>query len=255
MTVEIWKDVAGTTGFQVSSLGRARKTGSHGEVQYLKGSDLDGGRRAIRIRRAGQLRRVYIHRLVLEAFVGPCPPGLQCCHADDDVTNNRLENLRWDTHKANIHDAIRNGRMRRGSQHAAAKLTEEQVARMRVLMAAGKSVSSVARKFRVSASTASHIRLGLDWRHVTGGVPLPPGKPEPIRRRAPPSLTGTDVIVMRYLMAQGESDEDLADEFGVSVVKVRQIRQGELWKRVTGGAPIPYCRQVSDSYADPLGWF
>lgn len=29
-------------------------------------------------------RRVQVHRLVLEAFVGPCPPGMECRHLDGD---------------------------------------------------------------------------------------------------------------------------------------------------------------------------
>jgi hypothetical protein len=54
-----------------------------------------------------QVRRV--HLLVLEAFRGPRPPGLEACHWDDDNENNHLENLRWDTHGANERDKIRNG--------------------------------------------------------------------------------------------------------------------------------------------------
>ena len=50
-----------------------------------------------------------VHRLVLTAFRGPCPPGLQGCHYDDDPYNNRLENLRWDTQSANELDKVRNG--------------------------------------------------------------------------------------------------------------------------------------------------
>ena len=52
----------------------------------------------------------YVHRLVLEAFVGPCPPGYMACHFDDNPANNALSNLRWDTQSANSHDAVRNGR-------------------------------------------------------------------------------------------------------------------------------------------------
>src|SRR5690349_5649582 len=36
-----------------------------------------------------------VHRLVLLTFVGPCPPGQESLHWDDDPTNNRIENLRW----------------------------------------------------------------------------------------------------------------------------------------------------------------
>jgi len=45
-----------------------------------------------------------VHRLVLEAFVGPCPDGMEACHLDSDKTNNRVSNLRWDTHLENMRD-------------------------------------------------------------------------------------------------------------------------------------------------------
>ncbi len=51
-----------------------------------------------------------VHRLVLEAFVGPCPPGMQCRHLDGNPANNRLENLAWGTHAENAADKIRHGR-------------------------------------------------------------------------------------------------------------------------------------------------
>lgn len=59
----------------------------------------------------------YVHQLVLEAFVGPRPEGMEACHWNDVCTDNRLENLRWDTTSANRHDQVRNGR------HAYAKRT------------------------------------------------------------------------------------------------------------------------------------
>lgn len=49
----------------------------------------------------------YVHHLVLEAFVGPRPPGMEACHFDGNAQNNRLENLRWGTSAENKADAIR----------------------------------------------------------------------------------------------------------------------------------------------------
>lgn len=49
-------------------------------------------------------RFVFAHILVLEAFVGPKPVGMQCCHNNGIPDDNRLINLRWDTPKNNIHD-------------------------------------------------------------------------------------------------------------------------------------------------------
>lgn len=59
--------------------------------------------------RAGKSKLVLVHRLILLAFVGPCPPGMEGCHEDGDPLNCTLANLRWDTPKANKADSIRHG--------------------------------------------------------------------------------------------------------------------------------------------------
>jgi hypothetical protein len=46
----------------------------------------------------------YVHDLVLLAFVGAKPAGLEVCHGDGVKTNNRLSNLRYDTRSANALD-------------------------------------------------------------------------------------------------------------------------------------------------------
>lgn len=63
----------------------------YGDWKRLKPTPNRDGYLFVKIR--GRNRRV--HRLVLEAFVGPCPPGMECRHLDDDPRNNRLDNLAW----------------------------------------------------------------------------------------------------------------------------------------------------------------
>lgn len=47
-------------------------------------------------------------RLVLLAFVGPCPEGQEACHdPDPNPMNCRLLNLRWDTRSENRLDRVR----------------------------------------------------------------------------------------------------------------------------------------------------
>lgn len=60
--------------------------------------------------RGAQGRTIRVHTLVLTAFVGPCPEGMEACHGDDDPNNNHLSNLRWDTHQQNMCDKVRNGK-------------------------------------------------------------------------------------------------------------------------------------------------
>ncbi len=107
-----------------------------------------------------------VHRLVLLAFVGPCPAGMHALHADDNKTINRLSNLRWGTPKENHEDAIRNGRTPRGEHVATAKLTEADVRAIRKRLASGDSHRKIAKDFGVSANPIRDIALNVTWRHV-----------------------------------------------------------------------------------------
>jgi hypothetical protein len=108
----------------------------------------------------------YVHTLVLEAFVGPCPAGLECCHADDNGFNNVQSNLRWDTPKANATDRYRNGRQPRGETSPRSKLTADDVRAIRTEHAAGKSMKRIAGGHGIDPSQVSNIVHRRQWAHV-----------------------------------------------------------------------------------------
>lgn len=58
----------------------------------------------------GKVRHLYVHRMVLEAFVGPCPTDHVARHLDDNKENNHLSNLAWGSESDNAYDKVRNGR-------------------------------------------------------------------------------------------------------------------------------------------------
>ena len=119
-TVEIWVPVVGYEGYyEVSSWGRVRSLDrvfiksngrKHTVRERIRAPHTDDwGRVSVGLTRSGESKTCRVHRLVLEAFVGPCPPGMVACHANDDASDNRLENLRWDTPRENNLDKVRNG--------------------------------------------------------------------------------------------------------------------------------------------------
>lgn len=110
----------------------------------------------------------WVHRLVLMAFVGPCPPGMEGCHFPDrSPQNNRLENLRWDTKAANEADKEIHGTITRGEQHGAAKLTEADVREIRRLYSPRVcSFKKLGRMFGVDFSTVYAIVKRKSWRHI-----------------------------------------------------------------------------------------
>ena len=109
---------------------------------------------------------VLVHRLVLEAFVGPCPAGMEACHNNGNPADNRLENLRWDTHLENMKDAVKQGTMK-GEIHSRAILTGDKVRAMRYLRNVAKfSLVDLAWQFDVSWAQISRVYSGQAWTHV-----------------------------------------------------------------------------------------
>lgn len=59
----------------------------------------------------GKVKRVYVHRIVAEAFI-PNPQQKPCVdHIDCNTFNNSADNLRWVTHKENMNNPITRQRM------------------------------------------------------------------------------------------------------------------------------------------------
>lgn len=110
----------------------------------------------------------YVHHLVLEAFVGPCPPEMLARHGDGDPKNNALWNLRWGTHGENMADAVAHGTTAKGERNKAAKLTDEQVRAIRAEYTGRHGQQGeLACKYGVTAARINHIVNGKAWTHVS----------------------------------------------------------------------------------------
>jgi hypothetical protein len=110
-----------------------------------------------------------VHRLVLEAFVGPCPDGYITRHLDGDPSNNRVTNLAWGTSKENAADTKRHGRPTRhlGSKHGMAKLTEFDVRMIVYTYRTGiVNAQEMSQAYGVSYATICSVIYKKHWRHI-----------------------------------------------------------------------------------------
>ena len=118
--MEVWKPVPGYEGFySVSDLGRVRSDkrtivdkNGHGRKMpeiILTPEKKSSGHLTVCLCKNHDQTKRYVHRIVLEAFIGEAPAGMQACHWNDDKEDNRLENLRWGTPNENMFDRVRNG--------------------------------------------------------------------------------------------------------------------------------------------------
>lgn len=122
---------------------------------YKAGSDM--AHLSVALRSGGKTTRCYVHALVMEAFVGPRPLGLEVCHNDGNGRNNAVANLRYDTPKANEADKFLHGTHQWGQRNPSAKLTDGEAEEMRRRRAAGEKLKDLAARFGVRESTVSRI--------------------------------------------------------------------------------------------------
>ncbi len=114
----------------------------------------------------------YVHRLVLESIVGPCPLGMECRHIDGNPANNNIENLAWGTRTENIADRKRIGKDNSGQRSYRAKFTEEQVSEMRRLRTEKVKLKDLAIRFNADKRAIWKACRGVTWK-IVNSPPAP----------------------------------------------------------------------------------
>ncbi|WP_429499400.1 NUMOD4 domain-containing protein [Robbsia andropogonis] len=178
---ENWRAVVGYEGFyEVSDLGRVRSidrvvstfSARAGRIALLRRRGVilrqslnRSGYLTVSLSKGGVAATTPIAKLVCESFYGARSSSLQACHNDGVRTNNRLLNLRWDTPVSNQADRVSHGTDLRGEDVSTAKLTEQQVIRIK----RGMTLTEAEREFGISRTQFYRIKRGEAWAHVNAG--------------------------------------------------------------------------------------
>ena len=152
-----WLAIKQFPNYEISDHGTVRRIDTHKEIALNTKRGKHAYKR-VHLSHKGVAKYELVHRLVLEAFVGPCPKGMQTLHADDDPANNRLSNLSWGTPKRN-HDTIN----RNGEANGRAKLTAADVIAIR---ASDELHSVLASIYGVATGYISTIKSGKTWKCI-----------------------------------------------------------------------------------------
>lgn len=184
---EIWLPVVGYEGlYEVSSHGRVRSLDRSIEARNRWGSSQKNRLKSrflrpkntkdrrtydtVTLSKNNQKLCQYVHVLVCSAFNGPRPEGKQAAHKDGNRFNNFSSNLYWATPKENNADKLTHRTISLGERNGAAKLTEEDVRRIKLRFRAYCSTNgckALAAEFSVSRSTICNIVYGRRWGHIT----------------------------------------------------------------------------------------
>ena len=168
----ILKDVAGFPGYKIGNCGGvfslwegsgpSSRIGTN--LKNLKTKTDSYGREIVTLSKNKKRVSRKVCWLVLEAFVGPRPNGMEACHFPDrNPQNNRVGNLRWDTKSSNYRDRVAHQTCNRGERNGSNKLSPDDVICIRNMREDGFSVRDISIKFEVTISNIYQICNGETW--------------------------------------------------------------------------------------------
>lgn len=156
-----YRPIPGYHGYVITGNGRM-----HGPRGHLRPMAMDTGHLYVFAKRPGVPRKLFVHRAVLLAWIGPPGEGQSDGrHLNDDPSDNRVENLAWGTRLDNAKDKIRNGGQQRGERVGTAKLTEADVRAIRTRWPA-ETLRALGSEYGVSHTAIRRAVNGAKWRHV-----------------------------------------------------------------------------------------
>lgn len=237
---ERWLPVGGYEGlYEVSDLGRVRSFHA-GRGKGKRGGLLRPAPTGVYAHlcvvlcQGGESHTRLVHHLVLEAFVGPRPDGMEALHGPGGALDNRLVNLSWGTKSENQgRDRVRDGTSNRGERQWQSKLTEADVIECRRRYAAGERLTVLVSEYGTTTGGMSTAISGKTWSWLPGAVPVDHkrhGRQGEAHSRA--KLTAEIVLECRRRFSNGENSYALAREFGVAQPTMHAAIVGRSWAHV-----------------------
>jgi hypothetical protein len=167
--------------YSISNVGRVRsekrlKWNGQGYVQLKetipchvleKSHKKHPGYYSVSIWKNNQRKRFHIHRLVMIVFNGGIP-NETVNHKNGIKVHNFPSNLEWATIRKNNQHAFENGLMNpvKGIDNYWAKLTDEKVREIRLLLLKGISQRKIANQYGISRGPIQRIAESTGWKHV-----------------------------------------------------------------------------------------
>lgn len=168
---EEWRPVVGYEGhYLVSSLGRVKSDPARKRLpnRLMSPQFNRKGYLHVCLNRNGRQKTWVIHLLVMKAFVGPRPPGLQINHKNGTKHDNWVGNLEYCTCSRNRRHAYDVGLHSHpvGELHPGAKLNEPIVRILLRCRELGLSDRFLSNIFGVTSGAVYQATRGKSWKHL-----------------------------------------------------------------------------------------
>jgi len=154
--------------YEVSNLGKIKslKKPHRNYEKILTPVVQGGGYLAVDLGDGIKIKRHLVHRIVAKAFVPNTENKPQVNHINGIKSDNRSENLEWNTRSENQLHAIRTGlRSAEGVKNSQVKITESQVIE---IFHDTRDYKIISKDHEISISTVYDIKKGRSWNSLTG---------------------------------------------------------------------------------------
>ena len=139
------------------------------KVRKLKQANLGDGYLQINICNNNKVKAIPVHRLVAETFIPNPQKKIDVNHKNGIKSDNRVQNLEWNTRKENMKHAFSIGLLNpsTGKDNGNSKLIEEQVLEIRELYKIKKyNQTKLGKMYCVNQMIISLIVNKKTWKHI-----------------------------------------------------------------------------------------
>lgn len=162
-----WREIPEFAGYFASADGEILSLAKSASKPYiLKQQANRWNYRYVFLYRNKEMRKMFVHRAVLMAWVRMPEEWEEGRHLNDNPSENYLENLAWGSRQDNVDDKRKNGRIPIGEDVSAAKLTEGEVTELRRLYGEGVSSQELADMYHISKGQVTKTVRGGSWSHL-----------------------------------------------------------------------------------------
>ena len=161
--MENWKKIHGFSEYEISDAGQIRRT----YTRIIKPApDKDGYPRVTLIDDKRMMRKLTVHKLVLNTFVRGRYDNECASHLNGIKNDNRLNNLVWESLKDNIARKKQHGTSQVGERSGIAKLKNTDVIKIRKLHKQGQTTTEISKMFNMSRPNIGYIVNRKTWTHI-----------------------------------------------------------------------------------------
>lgn len=217
------------TMYEVSNLGNIKNSNTQNILHH---SITKKGYHLVKLYFGGGLHSSHsVHRLVALAFIENPENKPTVNHINGIKSNNAVSNLEWATFSEQELHAFKNDLNHKGENHPAAKLTDDIVRNICVMLQDNKSIPTISKSLNIAEYYMKPIINKHAWTHISQDYII--NKETIYKEVGNRKINENIAIEICDLIMTGKYLTEIAIQMNVSVSIVKAIKSKKTWKKIS----------------------